>query len=138
MVNGITLSGDEFDGKFFSGRALTVQSLSDDDTRYVSGWEVKTYYGKSSQTKTYDTETLSITIPSSGNKLEIKAIIADKPVDGINDATASDIDLTQPCDIYDLAGRYVGSCRPNALRAVAAPGIYILRQGSAVRKITLQ
>lgn len=136
VVNGVTLSGDEFDGKFFRGRALTVQSLSDNEDYYVSGWEVKTTYGKSSQTATYDTETLSIT-PNSGTKIEIKAIIAEKPIDGISDA-ATDIDLTQPCDVYDLAGRYVGSCKPNALRPVAAPGIYILRQGSAARKTTVQ
>lgn len=137
VVNGITLSGDEFDGKFFQDRALTVQSLSDDENHYVSGWEVKTTFGKSSQTKTYDTETLSIAMPSSGSKVDIKAIIADKPIDGISDA-ACDIDLTQPCDVYDVAGRYVGSCRPNALRSIASPGIYILRQGSATRKTAVQ
>lgn len=134
IVNGIPLVADKFDGKFFQGRALTIQSLSEDDGLYVNGWEVKVTNGQTSTT-VYDTEILSIDMPA-GSKVEIKAILADTPFGGITDAF--EIDSTMPCEVYDLSGRHIGTCNADNLRTIAAPGVYILRQGASTYKTVIK
>ncbi|MDE6379942.1 MAG: CotH kinase family protein, partial [Muribaculaceae bacterium] len=134
IVNGITLSGKEFDGKFFPGRKLTVQSVSESDGLYVNGWEVTVTDKGQTTSTTYNTETLSITMPE-GSHVAISPILGTEPLAvGLLEA---DIDTSLPSDVYDTAGRHLGTL-PAGSSLTLPQGIYILRQGSASRKVTLK
>ncbi|MDE7421923.1 MAG: CotH kinase family protein [Muribaculaceae bacterium] len=138
IVNGIPLTATEFDGKFFPGRQLTVQSLSDSDGLYVNGWEVSVTSKGQTSTSTYQTETLSIPMPE-GNQVVINPILSTEP--NAVDELQADFDPTAPCDLYDTAGRKLISL-PSATidnsHLTLSKGIYILRQGNASKKIILK
>ncbi len=131
VINDIPLKADEFDGKFFPGRRLQVKSLSNGDGLYVVGWEVKVTNGQSTQTQTYEAENLMIDMPS-GSKVEIKTKLSSMPLSIVD--VKADLDPDQPCEVFDIAGRYVGTVAPTALREHVAPGVYILRQSGIARK----
>ncbi|MDE5814608.1 MAG: CotH kinase family protein [Muribaculaceae bacterium] len=134
IVNGITLTGKEFDGKFFPGRKLTVQSVSESDGLYVNGWEVTVTDKGQTTSTTYNTETLSITMPE-GSHVAISPILGTEPLAvGLLEA---DIDPSLPSDVYDTAGRRLGTL-PAGSSLSLPQGIYILRQGSASREVTLK
>ncbi|MDE7408504.1 MAG: CotH kinase family protein [Muribaculaceae bacterium] len=138
VVNGIPLQTKEFNGKYFPERTLTVSSVSDADGLYVNGWNVTVTSGGKSTTDTYPTETLSIPMPQA-SAVNIMPILGTEPlsVKGLD----AEIDLSLPCDVYDTAGRHIGiipaGTTINSSSLTLSPGIYILRQGNAVRKAML-
>ncbi len=135
-VNGISLQSKEFNGKYFPERTLTVRSDSETDGLYVNGWEVTVTSGGQTTTDTYNTEVLSIPMPQASAVI-INPILSTEPL-AVDQLTA-DMDPALPCDIYDAAGRHLGSASNcNALPLSLNKGIYILRQGNASKKITLK
>ena len=132
-INGIPLSGNRFDGKFFPGRRLTVTSHSPSDGLYVNGWKVTVATAEGTSTTSYTTETLSIDMPDV-QSVEISPILADHPM--AIEEISEEIDYSLPFDIYDTTGRCHGSSSPAALSSLA-PGIYILRQNGKAKKISL-
>ncbi len=134
VMNDVELAGHQYDGKFYPGRHLTIKSLSETDGLYVNGWEVKVTSASGVDTRIYSTESLSIDMPE-GSKVEIKTILSATP-SSIEDIEAG-IDFARPVDIYDIAGRHLGST-PAAASLELHPGIYILRQGSVTQKIVIR
>ncbi len=140
IINGAKLTGNEFDGKFFPERNLTIQSVSDSDGLYVNGWDVTVTSGGQTSTSNYKTETLSIVMPE-GSKVVISPVLGNEPL--AVDELQADIDPTKPCDVYDTAGRFLGSlANPSALTlnssSILNKGIYILRQGNASKKVSVK
>lgn len=135
-VNDITLNSESFNGKFFPQRKLTVRSASETDGLYLNGWEVKVTASGQTISTTYNTEILDITMPE-GSHVEISPILGTEP-NAVGELEA-DIDPTLPCDIYDTAGRHLGTTTTlNSLPLTLPQGIYILRQGPACRKVILK
>lgn len=134
IINDVPLVGNEFNGKFFPGRKLTIKSESDTDGKFVNGWEVKVTANGNTTTETYATETLSIDMPE-GSKVAITSILGTEPL-GV-ESIASDIDPTLPCQLYDLSGRHLGTWTP-AGHPDVAPGAYILRQGNTAKKTLIK
>lgn len=130
VINDIPLRADEFDGKYFPQRRLTVKSISDTDGLYVHGWEVKVTNGAAVTTDIYPTETLSIEMPE-GSKVEITTILSTEPASV--DAIYADTDPSLPCEVYDLSGRRLGTSTNHL-----TPGIYLIRQGNTVRKTAIR
>lgn len=130
-VNGIGLNSLNFDGRFFPGRVLTVRSDSEADGLYVNGWELKVTTGGQTHTTTYEAEELSLLMPM-GTQVEIAPILGMEPL-AVGELEAA-LDLTRPCDVYDMAGRRVGSLSNLTL----TQGIYILRQGNTTCKISVK
>ncbi len=140
IVNDIALSSNEFDGKFFPGRKLTVESVSDSYGLYVNGWEVTVSAAGNTSTSTYKVETLSIEMPE-GNHVSIRPILSTEPM--AVEELAADLDPNAPCEVYDISGRFLGKTLTLDLTLNPSPltlnkGIYILRQGNATKKITLK
>lgn len=136
IVNGVTLSNCEFDGKFFPGRKLTVESISDSDGLYVNGWEVTVTSGGQTSTSSYKTLTLSIPMPE-GNHIDVKPILSNEPM--IVDELDADLDPDIPCEVYDISGRFLGEFQTiDPSPSILNKGIYILRQGNVSKKITLR
>ena len=134
-VNGIPLKSESFNGKFFPQRKLTVRSDSDTDGLYVNGWEVKVTASGQTTSTTYNTETLAITMPE-GSHVVISPILGTEQLSV--GQLESDIDPTLPCDVYDTAGRYLGTISTlNSSPLTLPQGIYILRQGNATKKISV-
>ncbi len=140
IINGIPLTGNKFDGKYFPERTLTLESVSDSDGLYVNGWEVTVTVGGQTSTTTYSTESLNLTMPK-GSNVMITSLLGTEPlaVEEIKDS----IDPNLPCDLYDTAGRFLCSLPTpskilNSSPLTLSNGIYILRQGNAVKKIILK
>ncbi len=99
VFNGVALSENTFDGKFFQGRSITLQGGSSDG-RGVIGWNVKTVAANGQVSDTHiDGATYTFTMPEC-NRCEIDAIIGD--IQGIDDVHFDDI--ATPTAIYDVNG----------------------------------
>ena len=61
-VNGIRLSENVFDGKFFAGRQLTLEATSNDGQE-VTGWRIQQINNGSSSTREVSGPSLSMTMP---------------------------------------------------------------------------
>lgn len=133
IVNDVPLVSNEFNGKFFPLRKLTVKSESKTDGLYVVGWEVKVTKDGGTATETYNTEVLNIEMPEC-SKVAISSILATEPL-AVNEIS-SEIDPALPCTLFDLSGRNLGYYTP-ASRSDIAPGVYIIRQGNATKKIVI-
>lgn len=135
VINDVEVQNGSFNGKFFPGRKLTLQSIAESDGLYVNGWEVKVTNGSQTSTTTYPVETLAFEMPE-GSAVEISAILGTEPL-SVDEITA-DLDPAQPCDIFDTAGRHLGSFTLYSSASTLPAGIYILRQGPATRKISVK
>lgn len=58
-----------------------------------------------------------------------------KAVSSVDEAVA-DFDANEPCEVFNALGQHLGTFAPSALTDLPS-GIYILRQGSASRKVAL-
>ncbi len=136
IINGVALTGNEFDGKYFPGRMLTVESYSDTDSLYVNGWEVTvTETGRSSR-YTYAVETLTVEMPE-GKHVAIRPLLSTTPI--LGGTNPVDAVTNEPYDVYDTAGRYLGrSTSLNPLTLTLNNGIYIVRQGEVTKKIIVK
>lgn len=130
IVNDIPLKANEFSGKYFPGRKLKVQSVSNGDGLFVNGWEVKVTSNGNTTSETYPAENLSIDMPE-GSKVEITSVLGTSPLSV--EEIAPDFNPCLPCEVYDLSGRYLGTST-SASNLNIDSGVYILRQGNSTKK----
>lgn len=131
-VNGITLSGRSFDGKYFEGATMIVTGV-DEATEYpVEAWivDMKSAAGEITSTS-YSTASLAFTVPVGVQSVTVSSVPSSS---SISDAVAAPVDALDPLapvNVYDMQGRSFGShVSPASARAVLAPGIYLFRQGA--------
>ncbi len=123
IINGVKLNSPYFDGKFYPGRKLTIESKGSNDEYKVTGWKVKVYTGNKSTEETMPGEILDLTMPLC-TRIEIESIV-EQVSTGIDEIMSDDIDELLPYRVFDLSGRYVGDNLDNLHN-----GVYILKQGS--------
>ncbi|MDE5724136.1 MAG: CotH kinase family protein [Paramuribaculum sp.] len=106
-INGIGLSGSEFDGKWFVGRRLTLDDVaSGSDADSDKGWEVVAVRDGAKDIKRYSGSVLDIVVPEC-DRLEIRRL---SDLSGLNTSVEESIEsLKAPLTLYDLAGRKVGT-----------------------------
>jgi hypothetical protein len=95
--NGITLTGNVFDGKYYAKRTITLSATANEEGKTVTGWKVTGGLNKEVQGNE-----LTLTMPNSS--IAITPLIGN--ASGIEDIETSDIKL-QTSDIYDLMGNKV-------------------------------
>lgn len=123
IINGAKLNSPYFDGKFYPGRKLTIESKGNNDEYKVTGWKVKVYTGNKSTEETMPGEILDLTMPLC-TRIEIESIV-EQVSTGIDEIMSDDIDELLPYRVFDLSGRYVGDNLDNLHN-----GVYILKQGA--------
>ena len=96
-INGITLTGNVFDGKYYAGRAINLSGTANEEGKAVIGWKVT-----GATSKEVQGSELTLTMPN--GSIAINPIIGE--ASGINTIQTSDINH-QTSDIYDLMGRKV-------------------------------
>lgn len=79
VFNGVRLTSGKFDGKFFAGRHIDIQSVPV-GSRQVESWKLKITNGTSTNVIQIDGQSLSYTMPQSG-LLSIEAQFADRTDD---------------------------------------------------------
>ena len=127
-INGVPLSGNVFDGKYFPGRTLTVGASATGNARVVA-WDVTVVNGADVQTSRYNSDVFQFAMPQA-SKVVIVPVGATDP--GAVDATFAAGDFAE--EYFDLSGRPLGQLDSSAL----APGIYIARRGNVARKIVVK
>ena len=125
QFNGVTLSSANFNGKFFAGRTITLES--DPDEQSIASWRIEeTQKNGSTTTREVSGSQLAIEMPAC-TKLAITAI-AGNP-DGIS--TVKTVPTLRSGSIYDLNGRVI---RQGCTSLDGLPhGIYII-DGKKVAK----
>lgn len=106
-INGIGLSGNKFDGKWYVGRRLTVDdAMSDSDDDPAKGWEVIVTRDGARESRRYAGATLDIVVPECDG-LDIRRL---PDVSGINSPAEEQVEsLTAPLTLYDMSGRKLGT-----------------------------
>lgn len=97
--NGIQMSGNIFDGKYFKNRAITLSAIVNEEGKVVTGWKVTGAVNKEVQGSE-----LTLNMPSS--KIAINPIIGDAT--GIEDIERS-ASYAQHATLYDLMGNKVNT-----------------------------
>ena len=95
--NGVQMSGNVFDGKYFKNRAITLNGTAAEEGKVIVGWKVTGAINKE-----YEGSELTLNMPSS--KIAINPIVGIGS--GIETIETSDI-RHQTSDIYDLLGNKV-------------------------------
>lgn len=126
-VNGIPLTRGVMNGKFFKDRKLTIEAKTTDDSKTVTGWKVLTVKDNGTEEKTYDGETLTLTMPEC-TKLMADAIIGENPNGIISPITGTDGTGSTKC--YNMQGQDVTG---QSLK----PGLYIIKRGGKSQKVTI-
>lgn len=126
-VNGIPLTRGVMNGKFFKNRKLTIEARTTDDSKTVTGWKVLTVKATGTEEKTYDGETLTLTMPEC-TKLMADAIIGENPNGIISPTTGTDGTSITKC--YNMQGQDMTGQSLN-------PGLYIVKRGGKTLKVTL-
>ena len=93
--NGVQMSGNIFDGKYFKNRTITLIGTPKEEGKSVIGWKVTGAINKE-----YEGNELTLTMPS--NKIAINPIIGEPS--GISDVIMA---TSASNDIYDLMGNKV-------------------------------
>ena len=126
QFNGVTLSGADFNGKFFAGRAISLEGAPDGPS--IAGWRIaETQKSGSTTTREVSGSQLAIEMPTC-TKLAITAI-AGNP-DGISTVKTT-VPTLRSGSIYDLNGRLI---RQGSTSLDGLPhGIYII-DGKKVAK----
>lgn len=101
--NGVNLSKNSFNGKFFKGRSISLESSTDELP--IAGWRIAETLNGSTTTREVSGSLLSIEMPTC-TKLAITAIIGTP--DGINTINTVPNNL-RSSNVYDLNGRMVRS-----------------------------
>lgn len=136
-INGIPLNYRDFDGSFFTGRALRVEADHKEDGMTVGSWKVTVTSGSNKATAEYKGAVLTLTMPAA-DKVEIESLPTESSMAEIAaDAGNKAIDFNRPFKLYDLQGRLLGE--PESVKATKGidPGLYIVRQGANAIKIRL-
>ncbi len=97
--NGVQMSGNIFDGKYFKNRAITLSATVNEEGKVVTGWKVTGAVNKEVQGSE-----LTLNMPSS--KIAINPIIGDAT--GIEDIERS-VSYAQHATLYDLMGNKVNT-----------------------------
>jgi hypothetical protein len=97
--NGVQMSGNIFDGKYFKNRAITLSATVNEEGKVVTGWKVTGAVNKEVQGSE-----LTLNMPSS--KIAINPIIGDAT--GIEDIERS-ASYAQHATLYDLMGNKVNT-----------------------------
>ena len=97
--NGVQMSGNIFDGKYFKNRAITLSATVNEEGKVVTGWKVTGAINKEVQGSE-----LTLNMPSS--KIAINPIIGDAT--GIEDIERS-ASYAQHATLYDLMGNKVNT-----------------------------
>jgi hypothetical protein len=97
--NGVQMSGNIFDGKYFKNRAITLSAIVNEEGKVVTGWKVTGAVNKEVQGSE-----LTLNMPSS--KIAINPIIGDAT--GIEDIERS-ASYAQHATLYDLMGNKVNT-----------------------------
>ena len=123
--NGVSLSNNTFEGKFFADRIINLESSTDEQT--IAGWRIaETLRNGSTTTREVSGSQLSMEMPDC-SKLTITAI-AGSP-DGIGTITTTP-DLKSG-NVYDINGRII---RQGTTSLEGLPkGIYIVNRKKVVR-----
>lgn len=101
VFNGIALSKQVFDGRFFANRQMTVTGEAQEG-REITGWKVTT-----TQTREYSGSVLSIQMPQASS-VTIQPILGEASgISEVRQEPAAQADG----DIYDLTGRKVANPR---------------------------
>ena len=95
--NGVQMSGNVFDGKYFKNRAITLNGIANEEGKAIVGWKVTGAINKE-----YEGSELTLNMPS--NMIAINPIVGVES--GIETIETSDI-RHQTSDIYDLLGNKV-------------------------------
>lgn len=123
--NGISLSKNTFDGKFFADRIINLESSTDEHT--IAGWRIaETLRNGSTTTREVSGSQLSMEMPDC-SKLTITAIVGSP--DGIGSITTTpDLNLG---NVYDINGRII---RQGTTSLEGLPkGIYIVNGKKVIR-----
>ena len=123
-INGVHISGNYFDGKFFANRQLTVEATAAEG-REVKGWKVTRVNGNSTTNSEVNTPQYTFNMPAC-TSLTLTAIVGE--ASGISNLMA-DEEWQTPDAIYDLQGHRV---------TTPTKGIYIFRKGNKTRKIVIK
>ena len=137
-VNGVSLRGRSFDGKYFQGRTLTVEGASDGAT--VDSWRVTVRYGGASSTvQTFPGPKLSIVVPSCVS-LSVESVISQSGIGEIGcDGDGEAFDYGQTVDVYDIGGRRLMYGVPvSEAVSLLTPGIYVVRHDGKAVKIAVK
>jgi hypothetical protein len=147
-INGIPLSKGMFDGKFFAGRPMSIQTTPIGD-RQVTGWTMVTVSSSGTSIVERSGPSLSFNVPNC-QKVIIRADFDD--YDGLDDLreqfcqwrrdgnqlTLSGVPSGQKVFVYDLRGILVaqgqGSCG-DLLFTLPATSIYVIRTGNQAFKV---
>lgn len=97
--NGVQMSGNIFDGKYFKNRAITLSAIVNEEGKVVTGWKVTGAVNKEVQGSE-----LTLNMPSS--KIAINPIIGDAT--GIEDIERS-ASYAPHATLYDLMGNKVNT-----------------------------
>ena len=103
--NGITLTGNVFDGKYYANHTITLSATANEEGKMVTGWKVT-----GAVTKEVDGNELTLQMPN--GTVNIKPILGN--ADGINTIMPSDVNH-QSSDIYDLLGNKVTTPQTNRI-----------------------
>ncbi len=107
VFNGVRLTNGKFDGKFFAGRHIDIQSVPTGG-RQVEGWKLKITNGTGTNIIQIDGPLLSYTMPQSGT-LSIEAQYADRTDDIDQIATARTWTYHKYTDHIVLSGVTAGT-----------------------------
>ena len=97
--NGVQMSGNIFDGKYFKNRAITLSATVNEEGKVVTGWKVTGAVNKEVQGS-------ELTLNMPGSKIAINPIIGDAT--GIEDIERS-ASYAQHATLYDLMGNKVNT-----------------------------
>ena len=98
QFNGVQLSENKFDGKFFQDRSITLHGEAVDG-RGVVGWKVKITKGSEVTDLQIEGDTYTFTMPDC-TRCEVDAIIGD--VQGISEIWSDNV--ARPAEYYDIQG----------------------------------
>ena len=150
IVNGITLTGSEFDGKFFANRQLTVEAQAPEGQE-VKGWKVNQNNGNGTTTKKEIYEPVYTFNMPTCSKLSLQVILGEP--DGICDLTTRDWNWRLDDNLLTLHGVDKGTAivlydvRGMVVRTLVADGadvriplsaknqMYVLKVGKDTVKI---
>ncbi len=147
-INGIPLSKGTFDGKFFTGRPMTIQTTPKGD-RQVTGWMMVTVSSSGTTTTVRNGPSLSFNVPAC-QKVIIRATFDD--YDGMDDIreqfchwrregdqlTLMGVPAGQKVCVYDLRGVLVTQCLGNGSDlqlALPASSMFVIRTGNQAFKV---
>ena len=148
IVNGVALSSNVFNGKFYVGRSLTIEKTMDDG-QAISGWKVQKINNSTATTTEYAGDKLTLTMPQCST-LIISAIGQDlSGIDNQQSAhytwTRNDTQLTLTGTtagthivLYDLRGIPIAeatSTGADIVLPVMRNKLYLLKIGNEVIKL---